>query len=156
MSTNDIDHIKHYNADEGLDAVELSYSILNRSPEKDVLPFLQANKIAAVIRGPLKMGILTGKFTKNTSFPNGDIRKNWPREKWLQNSLEKVEHLRQLERDDQTLGQLALRYILNHPAVAVAIPGAKTPDQVKQNADASTRPLLANKELELIKEVAPL
>jgi myo-inositol catabolism protein IolS len=156
VSTNNLDHIKHYNQDGGLDAVELDYSLLNRSPEKDVLPYLQDNRIAAVIRGPLRMGILTGKFTKETTFSDGDIRKNWPNEKWFQNSLEKVERLRQLEKEDQSLGQLALRYVLNHPSVSVAIPGAKTPEQVVQNAAASKRPLLSSNELELIKEVAPL
>jgi myo-inositol catabolism protein IolS len=156
VSTNDLEHIKHYNQDGGLDAVELDYSLLNRSPEKDILPYLQENQIASVIRGPLRMGILTGKFTKETVFPNGDIRKNWPNEEWFQSSLEKVERLRQLEREDQTLGQLALRYVLNHPAVSVVIPGAKTPVQAEQNAAASVRPLLSNEELKVIDEIVSL
>lgn len=156
VSTTNLEHIRHYNQDGGLDAVELDYSILNRFPEKDILPYLQENEIAAIVRGPLKMGILTGKFTKDTTFLDGDIRKNWPNEQWFQQSLEKVEHLRELEREEQTLGQLALRYVLSHPAVSVAIPGAKTPAQAIQNAEASTRPLLSEEEISIIKEVAPL
>ena len=108
-----------------------------------------------VIRGPLQKGLLTGKFTSASSFPEGDIRHNWPNEAWYQESLGKVERLRPLERPDQTLGQLALRFVLNHPAVSVAIPGAKTPVQVEGNAAASRRPLLAPEEQALIDEVAP-
>jgi myo-inositol catabolism protein IolS len=49
-----------------------------------------------------------------------------------------------------------LRYVLNHPAVSVAIPGAKTSAQVEANAAASVRPLLSEEDLRLIQEVSPL
>ena len=73
----------------------------------------------------------------------------------FEENLEKVESLRPLE-DGRTLGQLALRIVLNHPVVSVAIPGAKTPAQVEANAAASVRPLLSEEDLRLIHEVAPL
>ncbi len=66
-----------------------------------------------------------------------------------------VERLRAVERPDQTLGQLALRFVVNHPAVSVAIPGAKTPAQVDANAAASVRPLLSEEARQLIDAVAP-
>jgi myo-inositol catabolism protein IolS len=155
VSTNDLDHIKHFDRDGGLDVVQLDYSILNREPEREFLPYLQEHGIGAVVRGPLRMGILTGKFSEDTTFSEGDIRHSWPKERWFTESLEKVELLRPLE-DGKTLGQLALRYVLNHPAVSVAIPGAKTPAQVGANAAASVRPLLSEEDLQLIQEVSPL
>src|SRR5919199_2472360 len=155
VSTNDLDHIKHFNRDGTLDVVQLDYSILNREPEREILPYLQERGIGVVVRGPLRMGILTGKFSEDTTFPEGDIRWSWPEEKWFRESLQKVERLRPLE-DGRTLGQLALRYVLNHPAVSVAIPGAKTPAQVEANAAASVRPLLSKEDLQLIQEVSPL
>lgn len=156
VSTEDFDYIKHFNREGGLDAVQMDYSILNRSTEKEVLPYCQQNGIGVVVRGPLKMGILTGKFTESTAFPEGDIRKNWPNEQWFKDSLAKVSQLRSLENEDRTLGQVALRYVLSHEAVSVAIPGAKTPLQVEQNASASVSPLLADEDLRLIDEVSPL
>ena len=54
------------------------------------------------------------------------------------------------------MGQLALRFVLSHPAVSVAIPGGKTPEQVAANAAASVRPLPSEDELRLIDEVAPV
>jgi aryl-alcohol dehydrogenase-like predicted oxidoreductase len=155
VSTENFNYIKHFNRDGGLDAVQLDYSILNRSTEKEVLPYLQQNGIGVVVRGPLRMGVLTGKFTSETTFPEGDVRKNWPKEQWYKDSLEKVERLRPLEKESQTLGQASLRFVLTHPAVSVAIPGAKTPAQVAENAGASVRPLLSKEELELIEQVSP-
>ena len=67
------------------------------------------------------MGILTGKFTNKTIFPDGDLRKDWPNEIWFQEDLQTVEKLRLLSNKNQTLGQLALRYVLSHPAVSVVI-----------------------------------
>ncbi len=111
--------------------------------------------MGAVIRGPLSKGMLSGKFDLDTTFPQGDIRHTWPNEPWYREQLAKVERLRVLQRDGQNLSQLALRFVLSHPAVSVAIPGGKTPQQVEENAAASVRPLLSDDELRLIDEVAP-
>ena len=155
VSTNDLDYIKHFDQDGGLDVVQLDYSILNREPERDILPYLAERGIGVVVRGPLRMGLLTGKFSEDTTFPEGDIRRSWPEAQWFKESLKKVQSLKTLE-DGRTLGQLALRYVLNHPAVSVAIPGAKTPVQVEANAAASVRPLLSGEDLRFIQEAAPL
>ncbi len=155
VSTGDFEYIKHFNKNGGLDVVQLEYSILNRKAEREVLPYLQEHGIGAVIRGPLQKGLLTGKFTPETTFPEGDIRHDWTNEPGFKDSLEKVERLRGLEREGQSLGQVALRFVLSHPAVSVAIPGGKTPEQVEANAGASVRPLLSEEELRLIDEVAP-
>jgi aryl-alcohol dehydrogenase-like predicted oxidoreductase len=155
VSTNDLDYIKHFDQDGGLDVVQLDYSILNREPERDILPYLSERGIGVVVRGPLRMGLLTGKFSEDTTFPEGDIRRSWPEAQWFKESLKKVQSLKTLE-DGRTLGQLALRYVLNHPTVSVAIPGAKTPVQVEANAAASVRPLLSGEDLRFIQEAAPL
>ena len=103
----------------------------------------------------MQKGLLTGKFTPETTFSEGDIRHDWTNEPGFKDSLQKVERLRGLEREGQSLGQVALRFVLSHPAVSVAIPGGKTPEQVEANAGASVRPLLSEEELQLIDEVAP-
>ncbi|ACT03139.1 aldo/keto reductase [Paenibacillus sp. JDR-2] len=153
VSTENFDYIKHFNRDGSLDAVQLDYSILNRSVETEVLPYLQQHGIAAVVRGPLRMGILTGKFNRETTFVDGDIRRNWPKEPWFVESLAKVEALRGLVNDERTLSQAALRYVLNHPAVSVAIPGAKTAEQAAQNVSASVRPLLSEDDWKIIEQI---
>ena len=155
VSTDDFDYITHFNYSGSIDVVQVEYSVLNRKAERAILPYLRELGIGGVIRGPLQKGVLTGKFTSQTRFPPGDVRHNWPNEPWFQESLAQVERLRTVERPDQTLGQLALRFVLNHPAVSVAIPGAKTPAQVEANAAASIRPLLREEEIQHIDAVGP-
>jgi myo-inositol catabolism protein IolS len=155
VSTNDVEHIRHFDRGGMLDVVQLDYSILNREPEREILPYCERHGIGVVVRGPLRMGILTGKFTPQSTFPEGDIRKEWPAEGWFRDSLEKVERLRDLDTPDHSLARLALGFALSHSAVSAVIPGAKSPAQVEENVAASTRPLLSEVERERIDEVAP-
>lgn len=68
-------------------------------------------------------------------------------------TLNKVEKLRSLVRSNRSLAQVALRYVLSHPAVSVAIPGAKNSNQVEENSSHLTRPLLLDNEIEFIKKL---
>lgn len=153
VSTDDPEYVRHFNQDGTLDAVQLDYSVLNRRAEQHILPYCQGQGIGVVVRGPLSKGMLTGKFTPQTQFPEGDVRHNWPQEEWYGSQLEQVEELRTLSSAERSLGQIALRFVLNHPAVSVAIPGGKTPRQVEQNVAASTWPLLTNEDVRLIEHV---
>ena len=155
VSTNDLAYIEHFADGGGLDVVQLEYSILNRDAERDLLPYLHERGVGVVVRGPLQKGLLTGKFTPGTTFPDGDIRADWPSQDWYKDDLQRIESLRELEREGQTMGQLALRFVLDHPAVSTAIPGGKSPEQVAANAAASVRPLLSAPERQLIDQVAP-
>jgi aryl-alcohol dehydrogenase-like predicted oxidoreductase len=76
--------------------------------------------------------------------------------RYIRLSQEEDERLRELEADGQALGQLALRFVLDHPAVSVAIPGAKSPEQVEANVAASVRPLLSEEARRHIDDVAPM
>src|SRR5215213_2041163 len=69
VSTNDLDHIRHFDRDGGLDVVQLDYSILNREPETEVLPYLEERGIGVIVRGPLRMGILTGSSRRRRPSP---------------------------------------------------------------------------------------
>lgn len=153
VSTDDFAYVQAFNRDGTLDVVQLDYSLLNRKAEAQLLPYCQEQGIGVVVRGPLRMGLLTGKFTRTTQFPEGDVRHGWPQEDWYRAQLEQVEQLRVLSSPDRSLGQLALRFVLNHPAVSVAIPGGKTPEQVEQNVQVSSRPLVTEDDLQLIETV---
>lgn len=153
VSTDDFDYVQQFNQGGTLDVVQLDYSLLNRTAEAHILPYCQEHGIGVVVRGPLRMGMLTGKFSADTQFPEGDVRHNWPQEDWYQTQLDQVQQLSPLISQERSMGQLALRFVLNHPAVSVAIPGGKTPEQVEQNVRASTRPLLTEEDLRLIQSV---
>jgi aryl-alcohol dehydrogenase-like predicted oxidoreductase len=155
VSTDDFAYVQHADRDGALDVVQVEYNILNRAAERDILPYAAERGIGVVVRGPLQKGLLTGKFGPTTTFPDGDVRAGWSGEEWFQRDVQRVEQLRELEREGQTMGQLALRFVLDRPAVSAAIPGAKTPVQVEANAAASTRPLLSDDARRLIDQVSP-
>jgi myo-inositol catabolism protein IolS len=154
VSTNEIDHLRHFDQHGTCGVTQVDYSILNRSAEKEVLPYCGEHNIGVILKGPLKMGLLTGKFAAETTLPEGDVRKEWPQEDWYREALDKVERLRPLANDGRTLGQVALAFAIHHPAVSVAIPGAKTPAQIEANARAADVPL-SEGDLRSIEEVAP-
>lgn len=153
LSTDSLEYVRYFNREGALEVVQLDYSLLNRKPEAELLPYCQHHGIGVVVRGPLRMGLLSGKFSPETRFPQGDIRKNWPQEEWFRESLAKVKRLRPLAGPGESLTQLALRFVLAHPAVSAAIPGAKTPRQVEENVAASGRPLLEEGRLERLREI---
>lgn len=155
VSTDGIDHLRHFNRDGHIDAVQVDYSILNRNAEKEILPYAAEHGLGCVVRGPLHKGMLSGKFSADMSFPAGDLRERWPGEPWYPAALEKVAKLREIA-GARALSQVALQFVLAEPAISVAIPGAKDAAQVEQNAAASFRPLLGDEELAAIKAVAPL
>jgi aryl-alcohol dehydrogenase-like predicted oxidoreductase len=144
VSTNEFPHLEHFDAAmDGVDVLQIDYSLFNRQPEEEILPYCQQNNIGVIVRGPLAMGRLTGKFTPETTFPKGDIRRDWVqgenRQQFLRD-LEKVEALRFLS-NGRSMAQAALAYVLHHPAVSTVIPGAKNPRQVEENIGAVDHPL---------------
>jgi aryl-alcohol dehydrogenase-like predicted oxidoreductase len=155
VSTDDFNYLKTFNRNQSIDVLQVDYSILNRAAEKEILPYCQEENIGVVVRGPLQKGLLTGKFTKDTLFTGNDVRQHWDR-KWFEENVEKVEKLKSLATKERTLGQVALQFVLSHPAVSVAIPGAKTTVQVEQNVGASVRPLLYEEEIRYINEICPV
>jgi myo-inositol catabolism protein IolS len=138
LSTHLLEPCEAFNRDTRLAAVQLDYSLLNRKPEADLLPWCQEHDVATIIRGPLAQGLLAGKFDASTQFTDS-VREKWNagtgRESFLK-QLKQVDALRFLETPQQTMAQAALRFVLSHPAVTVAIPGAKSPQQARANAAA--------------------
>lgn len=158
VSTSDLEYLQAFNADCGCATLQTDYSVLNRTAEKEIFPYCQQHDIGVVVRGPLAMGTLTGKFGPDTRFSEGDFRRRWhenPDEYQIfLDDLEKVRRLSPLA-DGRTMAQLALQFVMAHPAVTVAIPGAKTRRQLADNVEAALLPALALDELAQIDAVVP-
>lgn len=156
VSTSDFDYLQAFNADNQTATLQIDYSILNRTPEKEIFPYTMANDIGVLVRGPLAMGILTGKFSKDTTFEEGDFRQRWIENKdeyqTFLNDLAKVEKLKALA-NGRSLAQLAIQFTMQHPAVTVAIPGAKRVSQLRENLEAALMPALTDEEMALIDSV---
>lgn len=158
VSTSDFEYLQAFNAGNKASTLQIDYSILNRTPEKNIFPYTIENNLGVLVRGPLAMGILTGKFTKDMEFGEGDFRQRWIDNKdeyqIFQNDLEKVEKLKVLA-DGRSLAQVAIQFVMQHPAVTVAIPGAKRISQLKENLKAALLPPLTSEEMALIDSVTP-
>jgi myo-inositol catabolism protein IolS len=139
ISTDNLVVLKRFNVDGTCSVVEVNYSLLNREPELAFLPYCQEHGIAVMVRGPLRRGLLSGKYDANSRFTD-DVRSVWnesgpQRDKFLAD-IEKVDRLRRKYRTSTEMVNAALRYVISHPANPVAIPGAKSPEQTKANAAA--------------------
>jgi aryl-alcohol dehydrogenase-like predicted oxidoreductase len=86
---------------------------------------------------PFDEGSLTGTLTKDTRFPEGDWRNLYFTPSQLAATVDRVERLRPLIPGGMTMAELALRFILHHPAVTTAIPGMRKLENVRANCAAS-------------------
>lgn len=122
-----------------IDVIQVRYNLLEREAEKELFPKAQQYGIGVIVRIPLLFGLLTGKFTRQSTFGEDDHRRmNLSPEK-LDQYLTQLEGLKPLydRYPGQTMTQVSLRFCITHPACHTAIPGAKTPAQVKDNCRAS-------------------
>ncbi len=122
-----------------LDVIQVRYNLLEREAEKVLFPKAREYGIGVIVRIPLLFGLLTGKFTRQSTFIKEDHRSfNLSAEK-LDKYLGQLEAMKPLfERyPDQTMAQVSLRFCITHPACHTVIPGAKTPEQVAMNCAAS-------------------
>jgi aryl-alcohol dehydrogenase-like predicted oxidoreductase len=128
--------------------VQIIFNIFRQRPAGLFFEHAQKRDVGVIVRVPLASGLLTGKFTKNSTFAADDHRAfNRHGEEFdvgetfsgvdYDTGLEAVEELKALVPADASLTQLSLRWILDHPAVSTVIPGAKTSDQAYANAAAS-------------------
>jgi aryl-alcohol dehydrogenase-like predicted oxidoreductase len=144
ISTNDLGVLKRFNADDTCDVVEVDYSLLNRVPESGLLPYCQEHGIAVLVRGPLRRGLLAGKYDTSSVFTD-TVRSRWnvgePGRAELERDVAQVERLKQLLQPGTEMVTAALRYVISHPAMPVAIPGCKSPQQAAMNAAAGERAL---------------
>jgi aryl-alcohol dehydrogenase-like predicted oxidoreductase len=113
------------------------YSLIRREVEDDVLPFCLAQGIGVIAYSPMASGLLTGAMTREraAALPVDDWRSRDPefREPRLSRNLELVRHLRLLgERHGRPPGQVAVAWVLRHPAVTGAIVGARNAKQVDE------------------------
>jgi len=159
VSTSDLSLLERFNAEGDCDLLQIDYSILNRTAEAEILPYCLENGIGVIVRGPLAMGMLAGKYSATQTFPKDDFRRAWiedpAQNAHFRKDLEVVAALRAGVPDDQTMSQFALRFVRSHPAVSTVIPGARDRAQSEANASAGELPLLSPEEQEAVDRLVP-
>ena len=139
ISTNDLSALKALDVNGQCAACQINYSILNRTAERDILPYCRDHDIGVLLRGPIAQGLLTGKFDETTRFDDM-VRSGWnaggARQTFL-SRLAVVSRLQSVLRPGQSMLEMALQFTLAHPAVTCPIPGMKSPEQARANAAAA-------------------
>ncbi|MGE5246056.1 MAG: aldo/keto reductase [Betaproteobacteria bacterium] len=120
-----------------IDSVQVVYNVFDQAPEDELFPYCQEHGIAVIARVPFDEGSLTGALTPQSRWPEGDWRNSYFSPGNLAATLPRVERLRPLVPEGMDLPELALRFILHHPAVSTVIPGMRRPRHVEQNLSVS-------------------
>jgi aryl-alcohol dehydrogenase-like predicted oxidoreductase len=121
-------------------SVQNEYSLLHRDPEKGVLAECERLGIAFLPFFPLMSGLLTGKYRKGESIPEGTRVAKYERYRKLltDENLDSVEALiGYAESHGHTILELAISWLLAHRVVASVIAGASSAQQVRANVSAA-------------------
>jgi aryl-alcohol dehydrogenase-like predicted oxidoreductase len=117
---------------------QVNYSLVKNKPETKLIPYVEKEQIKIMAYSPLAQGWLTGKYTLETRSPKGVRRRNrvfrkqnMKRGTFLLNTLKEI-----AENYQVSVSQVALNWIIRNPVV-IAIPGAKSIEQVQSNIAAA-------------------
>src|SRR5436305_4571643 len=122
-----------------VDAVQVIYNIFDQAPEDELFPACQELNVGVIARVPLDEGGLSGKLTKDTKFPKSDWRSGYFNPENLVNTVDRADKLKKLLPPGVSLAEMALRFVLSHPAVSTQIIGMRKLAHVRENIAASDK-----------------
>ncbi|AFC28927.1 aldo/keto reductase [Paenibacillus mucilaginosus] len=123
-----------------IDSIQTVFNIFDPLPLDCLIPECQKHDVAVIARCVLDEGGLTGFLTQDTTFADGDYRKSFfgsvPREMYI----ERVDRLRSfIPQYAASLAELAIRFVLQHPAVTTAAISMHVPQYTEENIAAADR-----------------
>ena len=145
LSNFTLDEIKACMAVRRVDVLQYGCNLFDRRMAKWIFPYALENGISVMTYGSLAYGLLTGAFTEETTFEEGDWRRNGGSNMSLKlfapdvfkRNVRAVNDLKAIaERLGKKLPHLALNWVLSHPAVSVSLVGARRPSEVEDNMGA--------------------
>jgi aryl-alcohol dehydrogenase-like predicted oxidoreductase len=135
-------------AQPGCASLQIIFNIFRQKPVHVLFATARRNGVALIVRLPLASGLLGGRMTRRTSFPEDDHR-NFNRDGQsfnvgetfaglpFEKGVDLADALRPLVPAGVTMAELALRWCLDFDAVSVLIPGARNPEQARANVRAA-------------------
>jgi len=145
-------------------SIQVIYNMFRQRPHEKLFPMAKEKNVGIIVRVPLASGLLTGKFSKDSTFGEKDHR-NFNRDgKFFDVGEtfsgipfeEGVEAVNKLERqlpDDINLAHLALRWVLMRDEVSCVIPGASSVEHIESNLKASEKPDVSPDVMEIIDDI---
>ncbi len=109
-----------------VDTVQVIYKLFDQRPEDKLLPLCQERGVGVIVRVPFDEGALTGRTTSKTQFEEGNFRNEYFKGDRKREVYERVQSIAgDLGIEIDELPEIALRYVLSHPAVSTTVfPGA--------------------------------
>ena len=136
FSADEMDELERFRP---VETAQPPYHLFRREIEAEVLPWCEEHDVGVLIYGPLAHGLLSGRMSPGTTFPDDDWRSGsdlFEGEEFERN-LRVVDELGAFaDERGWTVAQLAVAWTLANPAVHVAIVGARRPDQIEGTAPA--------------------
>jgi aryl-alcohol dehydrogenase-like predicted oxidoreductase len=140
-------------AQEGLYSLQIIFNVFRQTPIDSLFGRAEQKRVALVVRLPLASGLLSGKISEHTTFPETDHRTyNRNGEVFnvgetfaglpFETGVALANRIRPFVPGGMSMAQMALRWILDFEAVGVVIPGATRGEQVVENAGVSQLPSL--------------
>jgi aryl-alcohol dehydrogenase-like predicted oxidoreductase len=145
-------------------SVQIIFNMFRHRPASLLFSEAQRRRVGLIVRVPLASGLLTGKLTEASTFAGDDHRQfNQKGEAFdrgetfsgvdYETGLQAVDELRGHVPPGTTMAQWALRWILMFDAVTCAIPGARRPAQVEDNARGADLPALTDAEMAAVQKI---
>jgi aryl-alcohol dehydrogenase-like predicted oxidoreductase len=136
VSNFDVEHMKRAAKIAPITSDQPPYSILRRAVEAEILPHCEKSGIGVISYAPMASGLLTGAMTRERAavLPPDDFRSRNPefKEPRLSKNIELVERLRKVgARHGRGPGEVAIAWVLLHPAITGAIVGARNAKQAE-------------------------
>jgi aryl-alcohol dehydrogenase-like predicted oxidoreductase len=136
VSNFDVEQIERARDIAPITSLQPPYSLIRRDVESQVLPFCRRHGLGVIVYSPMASGLLTGSMTRERAakLPADDWRHRDPEfnEPRLSDNLALVERLRAIgARHGRTAGEVAIAWVLHHPAVTGAIVGARRAEQAQ-------------------------
>jgi aryl-alcohol dehydrogenase-like predicted oxidoreductase len=117
-----------------VDTVQVIYNVFDQSPEDELLPLCRERGVGVIVRVPFDEGALTGRITPETQFEEGDFRNEYFKGDRKREVYERVKSIAEdLGVGVDKIPEVALRYVLSHPAVSTVIPGMRSVRNVERN-----------------------
>lgn len=116
---------------------QVTYSMLTRGIEKDLVPYALENSVGIIAYSPMERGLLTGKYFKGKNLKKDDHRNGYFSQfdlKKVQTFLDSITPIAESKR--VSLAQLVLRWTTLQPAITVVLAGARNAAQAANNAQA--------------------
>lgn len=135
-----------------VDTVQVVYNIFNQAAEDVLFPACRRNNVGVIARVALDEGSLTGEMSPSTTFPPSDWRAGYFNPRNLQQTMGRVERLRESLPSGMSLTELAIRFVLSNMDVSTVVIGMRKEAHVRQNLSFSSRGSLPSSLVQELRE----